>query len=203
MQGAVFPFALVLTSLSNVEQVSNQLQVMTDSSFIAYDSVLSHYPFLSGRSLGPQEMADMLNLKGLRMQAAARRMTESGGADNARICQFEVPGGGECRDKTCGDMHLSQFQMEPNGAPCPVTLCIFRHLIISPTRCGVGDVCFTDEETARYLCGNQDQDMAPMVRALEAARTRRPEATFDERVKEVWTSMRGRRIQVTSSDGKT
>jgi len=142
---------------------------MTKSSFIAYDSVLSYYPFLSGRSLGPQEMADMPNLKGLRMQVAARRMTDS--ADNARICQWEVPGGGECRDGTCGDMHLSQFQMEPN-----------------------------DEETARYLCGNQD--VAPMVRALQAARTRRPEATFDERVKEAWTSTRGRRIQVTS-DGKT
>jgi len=145
---------------------------MTDSWFIAYDSVLSHYPFLSGRSLGPQEMADIPNLKGLRMQAAARRMTDSA-ADNTRICQFEVPGGGECRDRTCGDMHLNQFEMEPN-----------------------------DEETARYLCGNQDQDVAQIVRALQTARARRPEASFDERVKEVWASMRGRRIQVTS-DGKT
>ncbi|KAI9510600.1 hypothetical protein F5148DRAFT_1178439 [Russula earlei] len=107
---------------------------MAESSFIPYHSVLSHYPFLSGHSLGPQEMPD---LKGLRTQAAARRMTANG-LENARICQFEVPGGGECRDRSCGDMHLSQFQMEPNGAPYPVTLCSFRHVIILSVRLGPG-----------------------------------------------------------------
>jgi len=101
---------------------------MTDSSFITYDSVLSHYPLLSGRSLGQQEMADTPNLQNLRMQTAARRMTDKS-SENARICQFEVPGGGECRDKTCGDLHLSQLQVEPNGAPRPLKLCLSCHLI--------------------------------------------------------------------------
>jgi len=141
---------------------------MADSSFATYDSVLSHYPLLSARSLGQQEMADMPNLQNLRMQAAARRMTDNS-SENARICQFEVPGGGECRDTTCGDIHLSQLQVEPN-----------------------------DEETAQYLCG--DQNVAQLVQALQAARTRRPEATFDERVKEVWTRMRGLRTRVTFDD---
>jgi len=141
---------------------------MADSSFITYDSVLSHYPLLSGRSLGQQEMADTPNLQNLKMQTAARRMTDKS-SENARICQFEVPGGGECRDTTCGDLHLSQLQVEPN-----------------------------DEETAHYLCG--DQNVAQLVQALQAARTRRPEATFDERVKEVWTRMRGLRTQVTFDD---
>jgi len=102
---------------------------MADSSFTAYNSVLSHYPLLSGRSPGPQEMADTPNLKGLRMQAVARHMTDNG-LENTRICQFEVPGGGECRDKACGDMHLSQLQMEPNGAPHPVTLSLSSHVIV-------------------------------------------------------------------------
>jgi hypothetical protein len=106
---------------------------MVDSSFAAYNSVLSHYPFLSGRSLGPQETADIPNLQTLRMQAAARRMTDDS-LENARICQFEVPGGGECRDSACGDMHLSQLQVEPNGAPHPVTFCIFRLVIILSAR---------------------------------------------------------------------
>jgi hypothetical protein len=44
--------------------------------------------------------------------------------------------------------------------------------------------------------------VAQMVQALQAARTRRPEATFDERVTEAWASMRGR-IQVTFDDDKT
>jgi hypothetical protein len=57
---------------------------------------------------------------------------------------------------------------------------------------------FTDEETAQYLSG--DQNVAQMVQALQAARTRRPDATFDERVKEIWTSMCGLRIQVTFDD---
>jgi len=150
---------------------------MADSSFTAYNSVLSHYPLLSGRSPGPQEMADTPNLKGLRMQAVARHMTDNG-LENTRICQFEVPGGGECRDKACGDMHLSQLQMEPNG---------------------MGRGClFTDEETAQHMCG--DQNVAQVVQALQAARTRQPEATFDERVKEVWASVRGLWIQATCDD---
>ena len=93
------------------------------SSFTAYNSVLSFYPFLSGRSLGPQEMGDRLNLKQLKIQAAARRLSENQ-LENARICQFEVPGGGECRDADCGDIHLSQLEAEPNGAPRPLTLCL-------------------------------------------------------------------------------
>jgi len=120
--------------------------------------VLSPYPFLSGRSLGPQEQVDIPNLKRLRMQAAARYMTENN-LEDARICHYEVPGCGECRDMNCGDMHLSQVQVEPN-----------------------------DDETARYLCG--DQNVSEVVQALQAARTRRPEATFDERVNEVWANMR-------------
>jgi hypothetical protein len=138
--GTVFPFVLVLTTSSNVasrEQVSNSPQVMTaDSSFTTYNSVLSHYPFLSGHSLGPQETADMPNLRSLRMQTVAQRMTDNS-LENARICQFEVPGGGECRDSTCGDMHLGQLLVEPNGTPHPVILCLFRHVIILSARRGV------------------------------------------------------------------
>ena len=109
---------------------------MADSSFTTYNSVLSHYPFLSGRSLGPQDAADMHNLRSLKLQAAARRMTDNS-LENARICQFEVPGGGECRDAACGDMHLSQLQVEPNGAPHPITLCMFRLVIILSALRGV------------------------------------------------------------------
>ena len=161
------------------------------SSFSAYNSVLSHYPSLGGGSLGLQEMP---NLEGLRVLAAARRMTDNG-LENARICQFEVPGGGECRDAACGDIHLSVLQVEPYGAPRPTTLCLFRHASyrLDGDWRGCGRL-FTDEETARYLCG--DRKVAQMVQALQAARTRRPEATFDERVKEAWANVQGQCIQV-------
>jgi hypothetical protein len=74
----------------------------------------------------------MPNVEGLRVLAAARRMADNG-LENARICQFEVPGGGECRDAACGDIHLSLLQMEPHGAPCLITLCLFRQAIILST----------------------------------------------------------------------
>ena len=50
-------------------------------------------------------------------------------------------------------------------------------------------ILFADDETARYLCCG-DQNVAQIVQALQAARARRPEATFNERVKEAWESMR-------------
>jgi hypothetical protein len=82
----------------------------------------------------------MPNLKSLRMQAAARRMTVSN-FENVRICRFEVPGGGECRDASCGDMHLSQLEVEPNGAPRPVTFYLFCHVTILSARRGFGVGC--------------------------------------------------------------
>jgi hypothetical protein len=176
-----------------LKQVSNRSQAMTKSSFSAYNSVLSHYPSLGG-SLGLQEMAEMPNLESLRVLAIARRMTDNG-LENGRICQFEVPGCGECRDEACGDIHLSLLQVEPHGAPRLITSCLFRQAIILSTRRGLAGIWsfFTDEEVARYLCGNRD--VAQMVQALQAARTRRPDASFDERVKEAWASTRGQWTQ--------
>ena len=81
-------------------------------------------------------------------------------------------------------------------------LCVYPVMaIILSAGCGggvgVGAFLFADDETARYLCG--DQNVAQMIQALQAARARRPEATFNERVKEAWESMR---VQA-SLDSKT
>lgn len=32
-----------------------------------------------------------------------------------RVCQYEVPGGGVCRDKDCNDLHLGRLASEPSG----------------------------------------------------------------------------------------
>src|SRR6266849_10289609 len=138
------------------KQVSNGSQAMMKSSFSAYNSVLSHYPSLGG-SLGLQEMADMPNLESLRVLATARRMTDNG-LENGRICQFEVPGGGECRDEACGDIHLSLLQVEPHGAPRLIT-CAFSDMPSSYRLDGCWrgyGLFFLDEDVAQYLRGNRN-----------------------------------------------
>lgn len=37
------------------------------------------------------------------------------------ICQYEVPGGGECRDRDCQDVHLSRLPpVDPSGTHAPL-----------------------------------------------------------------------------------
>jgi hypothetical protein len=33
-----------------------------------------------------------------------------------QLCHFEVPGGGECRDAECEDVHLDRLVLAPSGA---------------------------------------------------------------------------------------
>ena len=63
--------------------------------------------FLSASSL-PE-----LNLEALKSAAISKVLHPF-----KRICQYEVPGGGTCRDEGCDDMHLSRLQgvtVEPSG----------------------------------------------------------------------------------------
>lgn len=56
---------------------------------------------------------DLKPLKLATLQRALGRLTacDSG----LRVCQYEVPGGGVCRDKDCNDLHLSRLVSEPSG----------------------------------------------------------------------------------------
>ena len=63
--------------------------------------------FLSSSSL-PE-----LNLEALKLAAIGKVLHPF-----KRICRFEVPGGGTCRDEGCDDVHLSRLQgvtVEPSG----------------------------------------------------------------------------------------
>lgn len=58
------------------------------------------------------------DLQPLREAAFSRRLDPS-----KRLCQYEVPGGGTCRDENCLDLHLSRLgevnhlkSVEPSGA---------------------------------------------------------------------------------------
>jgi len=58
------------------------------------------------------------DLKPLRLAALSKRLDPS-----KRLCQYEIPGGGTCRDNQCEDMHLSRLEGidslgEPSGAWC-------------------------------------------------------------------------------------
>lgn len=51
---------------------------------------------------------------------------------SSRVCQYEVPGGGECRDKDCEDIHLSRLSsVEPTGTHSYL-LVLVAYLFISP-----------------------------------------------------------------------
>jgi hypothetical protein len=54
-----------------------------------------------------------LNLKALKLAAIGRALHPF-----QRICRYEVPGGGTCRDEGCDDVHLSRLEgaaVEPSG----------------------------------------------------------------------------------------
>ncbi|KAI0926748.1 hypothetical protein AcV5_007455 [Taiwanofungus camphoratus] len=84
---------------------------------------------------------------------------------STRICQYEVPGGGECRDRDCQDVHLSRLHsVEPS-----------------------------DDETAQYLHAapsiNARCSVKDIKDALEDARWRNPAKKFDDRVVETLVSL--------------
>lgn len=97
--------------------------------FSTYSSPFYSYPLLRSRSrvvadLEPKNhllssssvtsslsfSSSVPDLRPLRVAVMSR---EAGNDFGRRICQFEVPGGGVCHDKTCTDMHLGD--LEPNG----------------------------------------------------------------------------------------
>jgi hypothetical protein len=62
---------------------------------------------------------DWLDMKVLKTFIACK-----GFDTDRRICQYEVPGGGECRDAQCEDVHISRASvMEPGGT----------HIVFSPS----------------------------------------------------------------------
>ncbi|KAL5519886.1 hypothetical protein ACEPAG_1546 [Sanghuangporus baumii] len=116
---------------------SAQVEFGQDSSqsFIQYISPFSYYPLLRSRTRVVSDLgSDTLHtsttstrpsvssscissvvdsevtvpdLRPLRVAVASR---EAGDGEGRRICQFEVPGGGVCADKTCTDLHINDLE---------------------------------------------------------------------------------------------
>ncbi|KAI6030729.1 hypothetical protein F5J12DRAFT_306048 [Pisolithus orientalis] len=57
------------------------------------------------------------DLKPLKQAILLRRLTEMTAGDaSIRVCQYEVPGGGTCRNDECEELHLSRISCEPSDA---------------------------------------------------------------------------------------
>lgn len=79
--------------------------------FLPYSSPFHSYPLLRSRTRVASDSTSRqnLDLRPLRVAIALRETTDTG----RRICQYEIPGGGTCHDRTCADVHLADF--EPDG----------------------------------------------------------------------------------------
>lgn len=93
--------------------------------YSSYDSPLTAYPLLRSRLEGtswscPSSIPD---LHPLRQAVLQRVLTQLTAHDRGvRVCQYEVPGGGVCRDEGCDGLHLSRLTTsEPSGtwSVCP------------------------------------------------------------------------------------
>ncbi|KAK1232827.1 hypothetical protein PQX77_004053 [Marasmius sp. AFHP31] len=92
------------------------------------------------------------------------------------ICQYEIPGGGTCRDTGCEDNHPSRIGL---------TGIVSSQQQLPPT------IEPTDQDTAEYLTNFVPESwqsqygstlVSKIVAALEEARVKHPSMSFDERV---------------------
>ncbi|KAJ3838943.1 hypothetical protein F5878DRAFT_148210 [Lentinula raphanica] len=94
-----------------------------------------------------------------------------------RVCQYEIPGGGSCRDASCEDLHLSRIGTSTG------------QVIAEPST----------QDTANYLSGALPDHWSTaygssfptrIMTALEDARINHPTETFEERVLRVCETLR-------------
>jgi len=98
---------------------------------------------------------DWPDLKPLKLAVACQSFDSE-----KRICQFEVPGGGECRDAHCEDMHIGRVSsIEPTGTQVssfPVSLTWTSFSPVSPSFTSFNisilpSSLFYRRDTAQYL----------------------------------------------------
>jgi len=103
------------------------------------------------------------DLRPLKLATASRLLDPS-----KRICQYEVPGGGVCRDEGCEDVHLSRIAGQG----------------------GRGGAEPSDQDTAEYLLNTLPSNWladngvshSKMSLALQQVRLKNPHLVFEERV---------------------
>ena len=130
-----------------------------NSRFVPYSSPLSSYPLL--RANLPQYLLDTIpttridpcvtlldpptherpdlqdshvvvgvDLEAIKAAAMYRWLSDP----SRKLCQYEVPAGGECRDRNCEDIHPSlAWKVEPSGTPSLPSI-VVAHIFILPLR---------------------------------------------------------------------
>ncbi|KZT64921.1 hypothetical protein DAEQUDRAFT_569139 [Daedalea quercina L-15889] len=173
---------------ANSNRLDSELSTRSEdagSEFSAYSSPLTWFPALRSRShldgFGegsssahqPDDGTDTssisssprntaIDLQDLKMAHAKNLLTDP----SRQICQYEVPGGGECRDRDCEYIHLSRPAADP-----------------------------TDDETAHYLYAHfavpsgTHHSAEDIKHALENIRQRSPAKSFDDRVAEAVSAL--------------
>lgn len=134
----------------------------------------------------------LINFRPLRLATAAKWLSDPG----ARICQFEVPGGGECRDIHCSDIHLSKLsRVEPDGASSSSYVSLTDLHLCYPSPHPRSFRPSVDHETAQFLCSVLPQsshiDVVKLQEALKEARQRSSSTTvsLETRAAEVLASL--------------
>lgn len=109
--------------------------------FQTYHSLLDRHPLL--RTYTPQGSSPLFHtasadsvflladddLKPLKRTAVMKYLSDN----SARVCQYELPGGGECRDKNCESVHLSRLStVEPSGMSIFTSTQVANLFIASP-----------------------------------------------------------------------
>ena len=120
---------------------SQNREGVPENEFVTYESPLARYPLLRTRSefssidiepaflgilsntnLSPDPGTNSLSthslqtdthfpdLKLLKLAVVSKHLDPL-----KRICQFEIPGGGVCRDEKCEDFHISRLTITGNG----------------------------------------------------------------------------------------
>lgn len=208
--GLDFSFQATLPELIHTDQEPN----IFSSSFLPYQSPLTWYPLLRSHSRHCSSDRDTtsrtaafeansllstpVDLEPLKATVTNQWLSDP----SRRVCQYEVPGGGECRDKDCEDIHLSRMEsVEPTGT-CSHYFVTVAYLFIFLTphfpRAFLSDYPFclfsADDETAQYLCSFIPSGSSISVNdikiALENARSRAVgPSNLDSRVAEALASL--------------
>jgi hypothetical protein len=181
------------------------------SGFAPYRSLFSSYPLLRSRSSphffdadSPVEAiptarlplssdASVLSsvpLSSLKAAAVNRWLSDP----SRRICQYEIPGGGECRDPNCEDIHPSRASaLEPTGTPFFHFLSLLTSLssaipLYSPFNCYQFPA---DADTARCLFTALPKGSEVTLEQLQTALEdfRRQQLDYDVRVRQALASL--------------
>ncbi|KAH8114425.1 hypothetical protein DFH11DRAFT_1594301 [Phellopilus nigrolimitatus] len=93
------PYPLLRSRSRVVSDLALETHLLSNSSSSSLFSSSSSATTIGQKTVIP-------DLRPLRVAVMAREASSDLGR---RVCQYEVPGGGVCRDKTCTDMHLSDL----------------------------------------------------------------------------------------------